>query len=837
MRFGNLPDLFCYNTYMRYLVCVMFILIGYCSCFGQYPTSYLYSEDEEGYSEYDAHQEYVYMMLSMLLNIDQDPFEQASRYGFSAVRYNRRGYDYSFSQFNIGGIELNDALGGDVYWDIVRGLSDYMDMSIESFGVSERNYRPASFSARTDYDLWSDAIISRKRVGVIATDRNFGYGLNVKLADKFDKSGMYYYATASVRSGDDMHISGVWRDDLRFNLLLGRKWDDSKHEINVYGSAAPITQGLRGAATQECFELTGDNLYNPYWGYDESGEIVTSRVKDNFLPIAGVRYSFNPTQMFVMDFDMAAIVGTTSTQRLGWNGVANPYPDYYSYMPSYFANQDVADIVEAGWRDNDDSFTQVSWSNIYDANRGDGISPACYYLESDVRKMSSYQMAVSARYANLKGLVVKGGANININNSRYFKQLTDDLGGGFIYDTDPFVSMNDTYASLASNNMYASGLKIGVGDEFGYNYSILSTKAGAWFGVQLDKIPYSIDATIMANYNGFVRRGYYAKAIYDQSVTLGDSREYVFDDYGIVLGSRIRLSNNSHLKTQVTFGAKPADIDDIFYDVRYSEMAPVDVSSKQYGSFELVYRHIGDVDIFASIYGTMTRNESQVQRYYDDLSDMYMYAAFNNISKNYFGVEASAVIPLMQHVELLSAVGISKNTYADDISASVQSFLSGEIITENTISRMDGVKIGGSPQLVSNLKLSYSNWNMFNFSLGASLMADNYISASFVQRYDKSLEAALSPENQEALLYQQRFPAAISCDLSLSKTFEINQHFLSFYLMVNNIFDNRNIIYSGYEQNRLSSIGEGVNESVTAPDSKYYYGYGRRFYFSINFKL
>ena len=36
---------------------------------------------------------------------------------------------------------------------------------------------------------------------------------------------------------------------------------------NIMGFGSPTVQGRQGIALQEAYDLTGENFYNPYWGY------------------------------------------------------------------------------------------------------------------------------------------------------------------------------------------------------------------------------------------------------------------------------------------------------------------------------------------------------------------------------------------------------------------------------------------------------------------------------------------------------------------------------------------------------------------------------------------
>lgn len=77
----------------------------------------------------------------------------------------------------------------------------------------------------------------------------------------------------------------------------------------------------------------------------------------------------------------------------------------------------------------------------------------------------------------------------------------------------------------------------------------------------------------------------------------------------------------------------------------------------------------------------------------------------------------------------------------------------------------------------------------------------------------------------------------MTVNLFLSKTFRVGGGYLSLTGSVNNIANRTNIVYSGYEQMRVLKTGTGTDRSFSPFASKYYYGYGRTYYLTVNYRF
>ena len=138
------------------------------------------------------------------------------------------------------------------------------------------------------------------------------------------------------------------------------------------------------------YELTDDNLYNPFWGWQD-GKKRSSRITETFDPTVILNYLWKNGKTSV---NTAAAVRWVHYTRsaLQYFKANDPNPTYYRYLPSYYYDDDdqpteQSDYYTWLWK-NDDSFRQINWDNLYNINRLNNIQNES--LPESAQKGSSY---------------------------------------------------------------------------------------------------------------------------------------------------------------------------------------------------------------------------------------------------------------------------------------------------------------------------------------------------------------------------------------------------------------------------------------------------------------
>jgi hypothetical protein len=119
-------------------------------------------------------------------------------------------------------------------------------------------------------------------------------------------------------------------------FLTAEKIINDESTIMITGFGAPTQRGQSSATFEEVYKLTGDNLYNPNWGYQE-GKKRNSRVVGSFDPSFILNWEWKPDISTTLRTGIAVKMTNYSSSALNWYNAADPRPDYYRYLPSYYS--------------------------------------------------------------------------------------------------------------------------------------------------------------------------------------------------------------------------------------------------------------------------------------------------------------------------------------------------------------------------------------------------------------------------------------------------------------------------------------------------------------------
>ena len=106
-----------------------------------------------------------------------------------------------------------------------------------------------------------------------------------------------------------------------------------------------------------------------------------------------------------------------------------------------------------------------------------------------------------------------------------------------------------------------------------------------------------------------------------------------------------------------------------------------------------------------------------------------------------------------------------------------------------------------------------------------------------MRRTERVLSYTASNEETEALRFQQRLPDAATIDIALSKYFTLTEETsLGIQFTARNILGS-NVVYSAYEENRISLRRVGSRTDVTPFANRLSYAYPRLFSLSVSLRF
>lgn len=817
------------------------------AAYGQQTTSEYTDDYEETYRPmaYDPEIVLDNSLFNISLRAEQDVFSRLSNFNFSVVRYRRRGYEAQDERYFLNGIDLGDGISGRPYYNVVSALQRVKANRYAVFGI-DPVYNPGAPGRRVDTEIRPSKLPKGGAVAWAATDRNYLF------ATKANATGDFYSASLGYRWGRDVHVGGVFSQETVAALSLEKQFGAKstlgahrKHTLSLFALAAPSVRGLRSAATEECFSLSEDELYNPSWGEWEDGRQRNSRVRRSFQPLVNLLYSGELSAKYTLTASVACLFGESSQSALTWFDAQNPYPDYYRKLPSWFAdepsyyeNESTKEQLKALWKSADPRVTGIDWQEMARQNlETDGKS--IYMLEDRVERTNNYQFAASVEGSPGARVRVVYDLRARWDATEYFKRAKDLLGGEYVSNVDQYLIDDLYYGDKIENDVAHRGRRVYKGDKFGYDYTIRRTELGAGVRIGYNPGKFRLASSLGIGTVSLGRTGYYEKEMFEGERSLGRSRTLDFPVYDLSASAEYAFSPLHAVSASFASSRRAPLFRSVFVNPNYRNDLIDNPQAVSAMSFEANWHSTWrTVKLLVAGYYTATAGESEMRSYYDDVAALFCDINLRGISKLYYGIEVSGEVLLTPRLTLSAAFAAGSHTYDSNPVAAISGNADGAPKASGQTAYLKGYALGGSPQTVASGELSYRGARGWIANLSVNYMADNYIFINPVRRMNRIGLLASSPEVFAQLTTQERFPEAFVLNISGVKFFTLrDNHRLSVFASVNNLLDTRGIRYSGYEQMRLRRSGSGINATYVPFDSKYTNAYGRTVYCSVTYSF
>ena len=283
-----------------------------------------------------------------------DLYGSISAFNLPYIALGRRGQHYSSEAASFSGL----------------GISSRYFGSLRLLGAREE--RRAGIAALPEAIGGAGGVRTFRFPGALAepschasvsfTDRNYLAGAKLAFARPAGH-GWDVAAAVEARTGRDMHVEGVFTNALTAGFRAARHFGEG-HTLAFLLIVPPSVRGTRLSSVEEAFRLTGDNLYNPAWGFQD-GKVRNSRVRRELVPLAAATYCVRLSPATWLDMAAGAEYGVRKYSALGWYDARTPMPDNYRYLPGYTGDRE----TELAWRSNDARYTQVCWDELIARNR------------------------------------------------------------------------------------------------------------------------------------------------------------------------------------------------------------------------------------------------------------------------------------------------------------------------------------------------------------------------------------------------------------------------------------------------------------------------------------
>ncbi|MBR3801746.1 MAG: TonB-dependent receptor [Rikenellaceae bacterium] len=818
---------------------------------------------DDYFAEYDTETANDAQVMPSSLSASKDVFNNIAGYQFSQMRFRPRGYDSEMEATYLNGVYFNDALTGYGPWSLWSGLNEATRNQEVAPALGVSDYGVGGIGGVTNINARASQMRKGFRSSVVNANNNYRFRVMVSYASGMLDNGWAYAFSFSTRQGGNDWINGTYYNAYGYFASVEKQLNRC-HRFALTVLGAPTQRGVQNASTQEVYDMVGSNYYNSNWGYQVDKK-RNARIRNFHEPIAMLQYFYTPNPTSTLMATASYRFGRNGYSALDWYDGADPRPDYYRYLPSYFERQGdyaKADIVRWAWG-SDWGTRQIDWDRLYNNNYGNLTEDSKIEGLNGLRR-SNYvieERHTDQRDANFKVQWIKtlrGGHRLNIgldaryNRTEYYKKMKDLLGGDYWLDVDKYAERDFVGERVMQNNLdyyEANGHApiVKEGDKYGYDYYAHVRDAKVWGIWNFNTARLEGFVAGEAGYVSQWREGLYRKGSFEDN-SQGASEKLNFFEYKAKGSLSYKISGANSLTASVAYMQQAPSFQSSFVSPRTRNSVTPNLTAEKVFSADLTYDlHVGGFKARVSGYYTTIEDRSKVISFYDDLQATFTNFAMSNIDSRYAGVEVGFSIPLFKFLNLNGAVSYGDYRYTSNPLITQTADNSAEIVLSGEKVYWKGYHVESTPQTAANLGLSLRTSNNIYAGIDVNYYNALYLSMNPLYRTDKALTGRIFASNTyeenlasvKEMTHQERFDNAFVLNANIGKNWYIvnRKYNLGVSLQVNNLLNNRTIRTGGYEQMRLREDESGTTVKYDRFDSKYFYLMGTTYYLNVYFRF
>ena len=799
--------------------------------------------------------------ISSFLQSSRDAFNNIAAYNLSSRRYRIRAYDSKYTDVMINGVVMNDPEGGRPYYSNWGGLNDVMRNSVirvnsgvtyEGFGgpggltaISTRagNYRKqVSLSYSLSNRSYNHRLMATASTGMMDN----GWAFSMSLSGR-------YTPMNSVMSWQE----GTWYAGTSYFLSAEKKLND-EHSLGFLVFGSPSERAASSPSVQETFDLLGTNYYNPNWGWqtDENGSrfMRNARVSSYHQPMFQLQHYWTPSENFSLNTTAYYWFGKGGSTSLEWGEAADPRPDYYRNLPSYYKY--MLDLGKEGytwegylqytqdWID-DESMHQINWDNLYaanlrnlktinNANNTTGNTITGYFSKYIVeeRRQDKNQFGISSnfKYDINSNLHMFGGLKAGVSKTHYYKLVADLLGGDYYLDIDKYADGEAfDISDEQQNNIRNKNHVATVGDIVGYDYIANVNKIMLW-----DQITYNIDnwslyGGLEAYFTQMYRTGNFENGRFLGDESYGDSEKINKINGSMKVGGSYAIDGRNYLVANIMFKSEAPEFRSVFVAPRVRNTIINEVDNEKIFAFDLGYEYRApNLKARVAAYRTQFKDLTWNRSFYYESTGKYVNYIMNDIDQYAQGVELGADIKITPTLSAQAAGSVGEHRYANRPKVYVYEDNNASPIYEGETVYLKNYYVGEMPQTVGSIGLKYNSPKYWWISVNANYFADYYLAVNPTNHTAETYAGLYEDDYRtQLLLNQKKLDNAFTLDLYGGKSWRVKDYTILLNVSVNNVLNNKDIVLYGYEQLRSD-----YDDPERFPE-KYSYLYGTNFFISL----
>ncbi len=622
-----------------------------------------------------------------ILFASNDPFNNIASFGFSSIRYKNRGYTSETQDVLLAGVKMNDAITGYTPFSLWSGLNEAMRSKETTIGAEVSDVAIGGYNGVTNISAMPSSVRPGWRFSALSNSALYRLRLMATYASGELDNGWSYAFNVSARLGGNDWVKGVYYRSFAYYLGAEKKLGDG-HKLGLVAFATPGNRGAQNASTQEVYDLMGDNMYNSNWGY-QNGKVRNSRVRKTHEPVFLVKYTGELLENLELNAALLYRTGKNGYTALDWYDTADPRPDYYRNLPSYYhvENPDYNRLNDAKyawakdvWDRQIKEYTHLNWDKLYNVNYNnldaDNLRRSKYAQEERRVDQNDINLVTSVKWDINDMFTLTGGANYKWNQTEYYKKVADLLGGDYYVNIDSFAERDFASSpALIQNDLdyfmeNGAPEQIKKGGKYGYDYYANVRKGGLWANGKFDLGGFQANLGVEGGYTkfwrtGLVRKGLFAglnedgsEFIYDGKVltsydkngdpitSKGNSEKVDFFTYAAKLGLQYQFVGGHRLYANAGYFNDAPTFSQSFVSPRTRNTILPNLTTTKTISTDLNYQYNNHgYNIRVTGFFTKIMDQTDVMSFYDDSQNSFTNFAMSGIDQRHIGLELGFRIP------------------------------------------------------------------------------------------------------------------------------------------------------------------------------------------------
>lgn len=789
--------------------------------------------------------------VSSLLTASRDPVAAAAAFNFSAVRFKQRGYDADLLETGINGLPMQSLENGYAFWSSWSGLNEMLLNRQSVAGGKSNSFAFGLPGGFTHIDMRAGKQRRQTATGYAFANRQYTHRFYYARATGFNSKGWALAYSLVSRTGSNGYVEAADYNSHSYYAAVDKK-AGTRHLFSLAVFGAATRAGRQAATLQQTAQLTNNNYYNAYWGYQD-GRKRNSSYSIVHQPQLIATHDYHPNSHTSVITALGITTGSRKVTGLDWYNAADPRPDYYRYLPGYAANAAQRTQLEKAWAE-DEEISQVNWNRLYAVNRAntatiysaDGMAGnhitglrSLYIVQAAVNRI--FRLAANSVLNTHVGrhAAFTAGISYQRQQNRRFKQINDLLGGDWFVDWNQFAERDDPGNNqVLQNNLDKPNRLVRQGETFGYDYSLTFSQAAGFMQLVYTLPHVDLFAGGNISRQQYFRTGYMRNGLFADN-SLGRSATHAFTGYGYKAGFTYKINGRHYAYIQAAVISRPPLAANVYLSPRTRNTAQANAVAETIQTAEAGYLiHAPRLSIHASAYITQMKQGMKVLSFYHDEYRNFVNYALSNINKWHGGVELAAEASVTPDITFTAVAAVGRYYYNSRQQALVTADNSEEILEKATVYSKN-YRVGNTPQEAYSAGITYRSPDAWFISTTTSYTRRQWLEANPL-RLTAMATDNVSPGSDEFkdILQQTEWPAQYTVNLFAGYTCKapykrMANTWMTIYAGVNNLLNNTRIISGAYEQLRFDF--ESKSRHTYPP--KMWYAQGTTFYLSINFRF